>query len=629
MMIAYAAWLVLASAGTRDGAVPGRVHELPEIVVRSDRVAADVLRPFTVATFGRDEIARRPGAELDELLETVAGVRVASHGLASSSVSIRGSTTDQVVLLVDGRRMSTAQGGGTDATTLSLDAVESVEVIRGGASALWGGDALGGAIHVRLRPARTGYRARLAAGSFGERSAEGDAGVRLGSSWSVRGSARARATNGDFLVEREPGAEQRIENGDLDRVSSELRADGRMGRAGITGEATFFGQDRGVPGSSEFPTPSARLFERRLVAGATVRDLGSAWRKEADVSWMRQTHRYREPLAAFGPIDDEHVNTRGRVELTAGHGRGPRAVEAAVGAVSDRLESTTDGRRQRDGADVRVLATRDVALRGRIVQLLGAARLDAVRGWKGVLSPRAGATLQISRRVRVLGSAGTAFRVPSFDELFWAPRGSAAGNPDLRVERGRDVDFGLSLDGLPLRGTLAATAFLRDVHDLIQWIPGADALWRPHNLGRATLFGVESDASLAWEIERGTSLRVGASGTWMHSEDRTGEPNAHGNELVYRPSGTGAISARLTEERLGEIEATVRATDDVFVTRANTKRLDGYVVADLRWRRSVGAGLRADVSISNLGGAGARDFRDYPLPGRAVSVGLAWEGGGS
>lgn len=638
MIHGLAAWIALASpaAPARDVGPQARgagdsaqVPELPEIEVRADRVAARALRPFRATTFARDELERRPGADLGDLLRGVAGVRATSHGLASSSVSIRGSTTDQVVLLVDGRRVNTAQGGGADASTLDLDAAEEVEVIRGGASALFGGDAVGGAIHVRSRPARPGFGARLAAGSFGERSAEGHAGLVLGPSWSMRGALRARTTDGDFRIRNTAGDSREVTNGDLERVSSELRADGVAGFAGITGDASFFAQDRGIPGSAEFPTPSARLRERRALAGAVVRDLDGGWRTEADVTWLRQTHRYREPLAAFGPLDDEHVNTRGRLEVAVGRGRTSRAIEAALGAVSDRLESTTDGSRRRDGADFRVLAARDVRWNGRVVQFLGAARLDAIRGWKTVASPRAGLTVNLSERVRVSSSAGTAFRIPSFDELFWAPRGSAAGNPDLRVERSRDVDLGLALDGPSRNGTLAVTAFLRDVRDLIQWLPGPDAVWRPLNLGRALLWGIEADASEAWAVSSTARVRFGASGTWLRSEDRTDEPNVAGKELVYRPNWTGAFSVRLTERVLGEIEAALRATDDSFVTRANTKRLDGFVVVDLRWRRAVGAGLRADALFANAGDVAARDFRDYPLPGRSLAVGLAWTGGRS
>jgi outer membrane receptor protein involved in Fe transport len=77
----------------------------------------------------------------------------------------------------------------------------------------------------------------------------------------------------------------------------------------------------------------------------------------------------------------------------------------------------------------------------------------------------------------------------------------------------------------------------------------------------------------------------------------------------------------------GDVEALARGTADVFVTRANTKRLPGYVVFDVRWRRPLPRGLGVDLAVTNLSGVAARDFRDYPLPGRAFALGLSWEGG--
>ena len=121
---ALAAWWMIAPAAAAPPAMAApaaaaesmRVVRLPEIEIRAERVAAAVLLPFRTATFSREEIERRPEAHLADLLEIVAGVRVASRGLGSSSVSIRGSTTDQVIVVRDGRRISPAQGGGAPVT---------------------------------------------------------------------------------------------------------------------------------------------------------------------------------------------------------------------------------------------------------------------------------------------------------------------------------------------------------------------------------------------------------------------------------------------------------------------------------------------------------------------------------
>jgi outer membrane receptor protein involved in Fe transport len=154
-------------------------------------------------------------------------------------------------------------------------------------------------------------------------------------------------------------------------------------------------------------------------------------------------------------------------------------------------------------------------------------------------------------------------------------------------------------------------------------------VWRPRNLGDARLWGLEADASLRVPAPWREGIQLTASGTWLRSQDRTGEPNVDGRDLVYRPGWTGALGLRVEDALAGSWEALARGASRAWVTRANTKSIPAYVVVDLRWRRAIALGLGADVTVTNVGDVSVRDFRDYPLPGRAVTVGLSWESGRS
>ena len=61
-----------------------------------------------------------------------------------STVSIRGSSAEQVLVLLDGVRLNTGGGGSVDFSTIPLDSIERIEVIRGGGTTLYGSDAIGG-----------------------------------------------------------------------------------------------------------------------------------------------------------------------------------------------------------------------------------------------------------------------------------------------------------------------------------------------------------------------------------------------------------------------------------------------------------------------------------------------------
>jgi outer membrane receptor protein involved in Fe transport len=343
-----------------------------------------------------------------------------------------------------------------------------------------------------------------------------------------------------------------------------------------------------------------------------------------DLSWLGRERDYREPAAAFGPVHDTHESRR--AEAVAGLDRvaDHSVVRLAAGASVDRLESTTDGSRERRAGHARARVSLDGQLGPGEWRLTGAARVDGIEGFEPFLSPRLAADLALGPHVALRGSAGLSYRTPSFDELFWPPRATAAGNPDLRAETGADADLGITLGGLPLRGRVSLDGFVRRVDDLIQWTPGAGGIWRPHNIGQAALAGLEAELDGRIPLPAGLGLDVVASGTFLRSEDRTGEPNVDGQDLPYRPRFAGALSAILPALG-GEFETVWRAVADAYVTRANTKTLPGHIRGDLLWRRPFPGGLRLDAGVTNLTDARARDFRDYPLPGRAIVAGITWE----
>jgi len=618
------------ASGSPEEAAPSHLPQMPLVTVRADPLP-DPLGPLPLATtvIGRDAIDRRPGGDLAALLEPAAGVRLARRGGNGTPAlpSIRGSTFEQVLVLVDGRRRNPAQGGGVDLSGLPLESVETVEIARGGASALWGSDAIGGAIHVRTRTPEAGALSlRVGGGSFGERTLTASGAIAVAPAWTARASGRGFTTNGNYpYVDDARGTTGTVENGDVSEAAGDLRIDGRGGPVSIRLDGAVSRGERGIPGSEEFPTPSARVEDRQASAGLRLaRAEAGRWQPSVDLSWLGRERDYREPEAAFGPVHDSHENRR--AEAMAGIDRvGDHSVlRVAAGASIDRLDSTTDGSRRRRAGHARARASLDGHLGSGKWRMTGAARVDRIEGFAPFLSPRLAADLALGPRVALRGSAGLSYRAPSFDELFWPPRATAAGNPDLRAETGADADLGITLAGLPLRGRVSVDGFVRRVDDLIQWTPGASGIWRPHNIGRAALAGLEAELDGRIPLPAGLALDVVASGTFLRSEDRTGEPNVDGRELPYRPRFAGALSAILPALG-GEFETVWRAVGDAFVTRANTKALPGHVRGDLLWRRPFPGGLRLDAGVTNLTDTQARDFRDYPLPGRAVVAGITWE----
>jgi vitamin B12 transporter len=289
----------------------------------------------------------------------------------------------------------------------------------------------------------------------------------------------------------------------------------------------------------------------------------------------------------------------------------------------DRLTSTTDGLHARKHAAGAALVD---GHRGSWT-VSGAVRLDTFEGFSPELTGRAalgryllghaGDPAWLSARV----GSGTSFRPPTFDDLFWPARATAAGNPDLNPERSWDLDLGVEAHAQ--RSRLSLSAFRNDVHDLIQWSPGFDGVWRPHNLGQVRMQGFDLDAGSAWHA---FTLDASLSRLWAH--DVTGDRVTGGKELVGRARWLGSAALAWNPGVLG-FSVGVHGNDRTPITPSNTKWLSGYAL----WDASVSWRLRSNARLvfesRNLLDADYQDLRGYATPGREflLSFDLRSKGG--
>lgn len=610
---------------------PAPVHELPGIEIKGERwPSPSGPLPLSSTVLGPHQLEKQRGKNLAQILSPLAGLRMTARSGATSdgALSIRGSGPEHVVVLLDGRRLNHAQGGGPDLATISLESIESVEVLRGGASALFGPDALGGAIHLHSRSSRdlrTLFRA--ATGTAGLRDVSARGTFPFGNSGVVEVGGRSLDTAGSPAVPE--GAEiESLENSDLEHRSLDARLEGRVsGWKACFGAGTLVA-DRGVPGSEEFPTPHARLADRRNSQSFRLELPGESHSPGSlDVSRAFSRRHYTDQGAPLGAIDETHENERREVIGESSWIRPSASARFAVGISQDHLESTTDGEHSRNAGFVRSNLVQDFDLAGHSLRALLLARLDTIETFRPRVSPRAGFHFDLAPSTLLFrASYGQAFRPPSFDDLFWPARASAAGNPDLREEVATDGDIGFTWTPDFSRGRLEVTGFHRKIRDLIQWIPGAGGIWRPHNVQKAMIRGIEALATAELlPMKSAGPLTLTLSATHLHTRDESGEPNIDGNRLVYRPPWAGAATLRLGRTRTLETEMETRFVGAVATTRANTVDLPGYAMTDVTFRRRIHT-LIFEGRIVNCFDRASRDFADFPLPGRGFQFGVSWEG---
>ena len=218
-----------------------------------------------------------------DLLASVPGVHVqrqSSRG-QGAYVQIRGGTPRQLVVLLNGLRISAPAGLGFDLGALSTAGLRGMRIYRGAAGAIFGAGALTGALELRMGPDMRlrGTRQRVAGalGSFGfvELGAQSDT---VDDTRGVRVAARARSARGDFSFVDEQGTQATRINNDLRALQASASGRWRTPAGRVSSDVLVNTSASGSPGPSEFQGAfgSARLAQTRVVAVNSWRRL-NAW----------------------------------------------------------------------------------------------------------------------------------------------------------------------------------------------------------------------------------------------------------------------------------------------------------------------------------------------------------------
>ena len=606
---------VLASAVPLFAQTPDTTR-LPEITVVANRAPT----PSKAVGSSTDlllspELERRQRRTLREALGLVAGGASFSNGAPSAvtSVFMRGVSSSQTLLLVDGIRVNDANTsygsflGGADLTGLGR-----LEVVRGPQSTLYGGAAIGGVISLDAAHGRgpASVEAELEGGSFATWR-----GAVLGSAGSERSGVSAAFTVNGTDNERQPNQwRQRTQLVRLDHAFSERFSVGATAR-GLQQRYVSPGDIRTSnttpEGTTVFESHLATLWIEALPAGR--------WRSRILLGGQEQftqgSGRFNgSPEFKFNLSNSRRVaEWQNTVSLS-------RAALLTGGVNREWSTATSDGAEQDERlwafyAQARVSPAAPVTLTAGI-------RSDDYTTFDDAVTWRfTGAWHIAGSDTKLRASYGTGFMPPSlaarYGSMFQNP------NPDIRPERSKGWDAGVDQGFLDGRGSLSVTWFHNALRDLIGF-EGADfpALGRNVNVDRARTQGLELsgrlaagpvDARLAWTVLSAKSL----------SES---EPSL--TRLIRRPRHSLAADLLVAVARGATIGGGVAATADREDTDFNefpAARVNpgDYAVVRLYGSWDLRARLTLRARAENLFDAGYEPVFDFPGLGRSVTAGVA------
>jgi len=593
--VPLAAGLFIAALASPIAAQAPPVFELPDVIAPGRRVQPRASTPASISVLTAEDLARLGVRTVGDALRFLPEVSVRSFGGlgAQQEISIRGTGSPHVLVLLDGIPINSPALGLVGLQTLPVDNVERIEVLRGPFSAIYGSGALGGVINIvsRSRPRRA---LRAGGGTAGTTTA------------AVMWGWEAERTRLSVTATHDATAGFRA-NSDY---SGQTFA-GRLTFAPDAQQGLSLGlsryQDRqGVPGSTAFPSPLARQTIGRTIADATWRaSAGATSSALIRAYWVDEAITFADPT--FASSDLTRAYTLGlegqRVRSLSPSHMVTLGFEIQQQAIDARFSSSFgETLIRRDATVGAAYAVSDLTL-GPATLLSTALRYDVHSVYGGALNPRVGIVHQLDDRTVLRAGVGSTFRGPTFLLLFFP----GCSNPALRPERAWSADAGIErviAPGLVARATVFATR----ASDLIA--SGCP----PFNVNTATILGgsAELDGAVA------SQLRVRAHVSLTGARDQAGDP------LIRVPDVTAGAALHYALNASSTLSALVHYTGarpdlDFSTFPAGRVTLPSYIVVGLRYTVSTGFGT-LQVGIDNLFDAAYEALRGFPAPGRSVFI---------
>ncbi|MBM3280008.1 MAG: TonB-dependent receptor [Candidatus Handelsmanbacteria bacterium] len=596
--------------------------------------------------------AHRPES-LPQILERAAGVQVRRQGgLGSfSTASIRGSTAEQLLVLVDGVPLNQAIGGGVDLGRLLMGGVGEVEVYRGAVPARFGGNSLGGAVNLRTRAPAA--RPRLALQGMGGSFATWQASAALSGPWrggQYLGLVEGMGSRNNFSFRDDNGTpynpgddeDARRRNSDFSSLRLLAKAERPWGMGQVRASHTLDLRHQGVPGIGNYQALQVRFdtwqgLSRAELAGP----FSAAAGYELSLYHSLQQDTYKDLAGEVGTGVQHHRNT------TQGYG-----AQGAFHRLWGRTGSLTLRARLREEhffprdmfrpAAPLPHSRRRAALlggegelgQGRL-RLLASGQVEGVWDWLagaggiGVAPGRVddqpvdlpggqvGAEWALGPGLALQLHLGRHLRPASFYELF-GDRGAVIGNPALRRERGLHWDGGLRLarPGPAVLRRLELAGYRKETRNLIRFVQNSQQVSRPHNIGRALVRGLE----LRTELGLGPA-RLSGNYTYQRALNQSAFPSERGRDLPNAPRHSFNLRSEAFARRCG-LYHELNGESRQYLDRANLRPVAGRLLHTLGARLRPRAGFEATAEVRNLGDIQVEDLWGYPLPGRSFFLAL-------
>ena len=546
----------------------------------------------------------------DVLLQN-SGFQVGDNGgLAGlKTVSLRGLGSAHTAIYIDGVRVGNVQSGQNDLGMIGTENLSNVvvdyaqnSVSFNTARPEFGQSPVAGAV-------------RLNAGSFGTCLPSARFDFRLSEKIALSANAAGVFSKGNFAY----GDGQIRENNDISQIRAGVDLFGIMEGGDYHVKAYYNNVDRGTPGSTSWPSDDRQQDKNVFVQGVLRKNF---------------TPLYTLHLSGKASYDDLYYSSSwgdsnyGQTEfqLNSAHDfqlRNWWKVSLAADLQWDGLKSSNYNASRLTAFSALATSFRTSRLAADIA-LEYSGSFDSGYLSRNAVSPSANIRFEIMEGLNFLAFGRRAYRVPTFNELYY----EGYGNPELKPEDAWLTDLGLDFnktvsDGWTVKAKV--DGFYNRLTNKITSAPTEEDpnIWLPYNVGKVSSLGIDAAAGLAHAGD--WNWAFDARYSYQSTVDKTPDSYTYGQQLPY--------VARHTVVFAGYVSWKGWALAPVWQLRAgrtdSVGELPDWNTADLTLSkgisvRNVGS-LTFKLSAKNIADCRYEISSGYPMPGRSVIGGIEFK----
>ncbi|WP_304094627.1 TonB-dependent receptor plug domain-containing protein [Phascolarctobacterium succinatutens] len=628
VMVSLLAGTTVVWGGTALAAEDLQEFALDDMVVTASRVPTQkVDTPADISVITKEEIADQNYASASDALRAIPGVNVLGSGAKGSSMGqdkILLNGDERVLVLVDGRRMNLGSSGNSSADWLPpVNAIERIEVLKGGGSALYGTDAVGGVINVIMKKGSdigNHVTVKAAGGSW---NAEQYAISASGSNDSGLGLivSATKERRGEYKFKNANGKSQMLKNSGYDDTGVIVKLDQKVGednRIGVNFE--HINAEGGSPfGYSKWGTTDSH---KRISNNVALR---YDWNESNDEKGYVQVYKNYQHAHFRSPSVSNQSNF---TDSTVGFEAQQNFKFSETDAFTAGLEyykTTVDNNALYTGK--RDINNKAIFAENRwefapTWQLNTGLRYDHHSRYGSEVTPKVALNKKFDENSNVYLSWGRVFNAPTTDDLFWYQPGAypTYGDPELKPEKGYVWTLGGNAK-LNDKTDISASVFYSDIKDAIDWVWDGGTITQAINVNKEKRRGLE----LSLNHDFDDNLSAYASYTYVQvkqdkgygfAKDLTTKPNIYRAGLKYKNAdwlftlNANAVTGQSEKQFVDSSYFTLDLGAQYKINDNAKLFINGYNLTNARY--------------AEFGGLYKNGEAKYPMAGRSFIIGAEY-----